>query len=151
MVCFSIFGSEALALVRSRIVTDWSRVAFVRAAVAFTASGQPSIIVDELAPISEATAVAGVRLVVVDLPAVLMEELARCFAQQSPEWAEAQASPATTTFETTLSPVRRFASPLTMFSHPSAQPAPAIQSATVMASTTRTILIEEKNLILMPV
>jgi len=36
---------------------------------------------------------------------------------------------------------------LTIFSQPSMQPAPAIQKATASASGTRTILIEERNLI----
>jgi hypothetical protein len=37
-----------------------------------------------------------------------------------------------------------------IFSQPSRQPAPAIQRATASASPTRTILIEEKNLIALP-
>jgi hypothetical protein len=39
---------------------------------------------------------------------------------------------------------------VTIFSQPSMQPAPAIQKATASASETRTILTEERNLI-MPV
>jgi hypothetical protein len=37
---------------------------------------------------------------------------------------------------------------LTIFSQPSRQPKPAIQKATASASETRTILIEERNLIM---
>lgn len=42
-----------------------------------------------------------------------------------------------------------FAAATTLFSQPSMQPAPAIQRATVKASTTRSIRMEEKSLILL--
>jgi hypothetical protein len=69
-------------------------------------------------------------------------------AQQSCECIEAQASPVTTmagAFAGDTTSVEVAA--LTIFSQPSMQPAPAIQKATANASDTRTILIEERNLI----
>jgi hypothetical protein len=84
----------------------------------------------------------------VDFVTAFAAECALRFAQQSCECIEAQASPVTTMageFAGDATSVEGAA--LAIFSQPSMQPAPAIQKATASASDIRTILIEERNLI----
>jgi hypothetical protein len=77
-------------------------------------------------------------------------ECALRLAQQSCDCIEAQASPVTTIAgEFAGAAISVELAALAIFSQPSMQPAPAIQKATASASETRTILIEERNLIML--
>jgi hypothetical protein len=131
----------------ARTTFDVSGLAFDKAAVALIASGQ-SFIVDEVA--SSCAQIVDVVKLVFDLAAGFGADFACCFAQQSCERVEAQASPSATMATVFAGELASFmAEALTIFSQPSMQPAPAIQRATASASATRTILIEERNLIAM--
>jgi hypothetical protein len=108
-----------------------------------TASGQ-SIIVAGVAA-SPGTSGAVVEF---DLVLAREAECPRFLAQQSCACIEAQASPAATIrVEPAGDAALLDALAVIMFPQPSKQPAPAIQKATASANDTRTILIEERNLI----
>jgi len=124
---------------------DCSGVAFDRAAVALTASGQ-SIMVPGVA-LSSGTS-ADVVVAVCALAAALGADFAARLAQQSWACIAAHAPPAATMVGGLAGePNSLGAAALTMFAQPSMHPAPAIQEATASASTTRTILMEERKLI----
>jgi len=127
--------------------------------VAFTASGQ-SIIVDKGAANPATTPLTNGRAAVLEFVADFegaagfdaewAAGLTPCLEQQSCECIEAQASPDTTMAAELAGDMASFAAAsATIFSQPSMQPPPAIQKATASASVTRTILVEESNLIAM--
>ena len=120
--------------------------------MALIASGQSIMVlgVASSAGVSADGVVIVCALVVAALGADLEADWAPRLAQQSWACIAAQASPVATMVSGLAgAPASPGAAALTMFSQPSKQPAPAIQKATASASTTRTILIEERKLILL--
>lgn len=154
LVCLGRFESEAISLPDGKAMFESSDPAFERTAEALTARGHSiigkfatSAAKKESAGIFSPESATNWRLSDVGFVTAFAAECALRLAQQSCECIEAQASPVTTMAGGFGEAISVAVAALTIFSQPSRQPAPAIQKATASASEIRTILIEERNLI----